>query len=141
MDGGSRLYVSGLSYRHASRGLDGYTHALLASLADRLLNSHLGHQAQGASIDPFHTFLGGLDEQRSKVSAATLGDAAQNRTATGTVLPWDETEPGAEVPSSIRGLTGADRGDGAVEISGPTPGTLISRRQLPSRWLISSISW
>src|SRR5829696_8993020 len=40
--------------RRAGRGLDGNTHAPLASLADKLTGSHLGHQARGALISPFH---------------------------------------------------------------------------------------
>jgi hypothetical protein len=54
---GSRGYVSGLFDRLAGRGLDGSTRAPLASLADRLLGNHLGHQAQSASINPFHALL------------------------------------------------------------------------------------
>ena len=40
--------------RRAGRGLDGNTHAPLISLPERPPSSHLGHQIQGASIDPFH---------------------------------------------------------------------------------------
>jgi hypothetical protein len=33
---------------------DGNTHVPLVSLPDRLTSIHLGHQAQGTFIDPFH---------------------------------------------------------------------------------------
>jgi hypothetical protein len=54
VDSGSRRYVSGLFDRRAGRGLDGYTNAWLASLADRFLKNHLRRQALSACIDPFH---------------------------------------------------------------------------------------
>ena len=40
--------------RLAGRGLDGSTHAPLISLPAKLPGSRLGHQIQGASINPFH---------------------------------------------------------------------------------------
>ena len=40
--------------RLSGRGLDGSTHAPLISLPARLPGSRLGHQIQGASINPFH---------------------------------------------------------------------------------------
>ena len=54
---GSRLYVSGLSDRHAGRGHDGNTHAPLISLADRSSSDHLGYQTLGAFLGPFHAVI------------------------------------------------------------------------------------
>lgn len=51
--------------RLAGRGLDGNTRALLASLPDRPTSGHLGHQAQGAQIHPFHAcFVANFGERR-----------------------------------------------------------------------------
>jgi hypothetical protein len=58
--------------RHAGRGLDGNTHAPLISLADRPTSSRLGHQIQGASINPFHAIPQSRTRSRGQLDRRDL---------------------------------------------------------------------
>src|SRR4051794_38719857 len=48
--------------------------------------------------------LGGLDEQGAQVTIAPFGDAPQDRSASGAVLPWHQPKPGAKVAPSLEGV-------------------------------------
>ena len=199
--------------RRAGRGLDGNTHAPLISLAERPPSGHLGHQIQGAFIDPFHAVPQSRTGRRPRLDRRGLevgieglvvaqdapGDAGQLvGQRDGELVPVQplgcrfepgaEAEPGPVVAAASGGPSrpGSNRvrryllprlemrpridrppvlycrgtrpsqapksrprskaspvpmaATIAVEISGPMPGTLISRRQLASFWPISSIS-
>jgi hypothetical protein len=51
-----------------------------------------------------------LDEQGPEVLSSALGDAPQDGSAAGAVLPWNETKPHAEVLTNFEHLAGADGG-------------------------------
>src|SRR5262249_35658576 len=51
-----------------------------------------------------------LDEQGPEVLASSLGDAAQNRSATCAVLTWDKTKPCSEVTPALECLAGTNGG-------------------------------
>jgi hypothetical protein len=51
-----------------------------------------------------------LHEQDPQVAIAALGYLAQDRTIAGRHLPWDEPQPGGEVPTFGEGITSPDRG-------------------------------
>src|SRR5262245_39051016 len=55
--------------------------------------------------------LGSLDEERSQVTAAALGDATQDGASSGAVLAGHQAEPGTEVSAAIERFTGADGSD------------------------------
>ena len=63
-----------------------------------------------------------LDQQRAQVLAASLGDAAQDRSPAGAVLSRHEAEPGAKVAPAVKSLAGADRGDKAGRDQRPDAG-------------------
>ena len=50
-----------------------------------------------------------LDQQRAQIFATPLGDAAQDRPATGAVLSRHDAEPGTKIAPAFKSLTGADR--------------------------------
>src|SRR5215510_7490560 len=55
--------------------------------------------------------VGGLDEQRSQILAAPLGETSQNWSPAGAVLPRYEAEPGAEVAPPFERFARSDRCD------------------------------
>src|SRR5438552_11937118 len=55
--------------------------------------------------------VGRLDEERAQILAAALGDAPEDRLATGAVLPGHETQPRAKVTAAFEGLARAYRRD------------------------------
>src|SRR5262245_31122537 len=50
-----------------------------------------------------------LDQQHAQVSATPLGDAAEDRSSSGAVLPWHKAEPGGKIAAAVERLPGADR--------------------------------
>lgn len=61
--------------------------------------------------------IGGLDEQRSQIFAATLGDTSQNRSTAGAVLAGHEADPGAEVASAFERFVGSNRRDHHLDLA------------------------
>jgi hypothetical protein len=60
-------------------------------------------------VGPHQDNVRRLNEERSEVSAPSLGDAAQDRFAARAVLAGNETEPCAEIPPAIEGFTCSNR--------------------------------
>ena len=63
--------------------------------------------------------IGRLDEERAQVPAAALGDASEDRLATGAVLPGHKAEPSAEVTAALEARGLAFRGPFLQYAKGP----------------------
>ena len=50
-----------------------------------------------------------LDQQRAQIFAASLGNAAKDRSTAGTVLSRHEPQPGGKIATALESLTAADR--------------------------------
>jgi hypothetical protein len=75
-----------------------------------------------------------------QILATPLGDAAEDRPPAGAVLSWYEAPPGGKIAPRSKASPLPIAAIIAVEISGPTPGTLVNWRHLASARLRASIS-
>ena len=98
---GSRLYVSGLSDRHAGRGHDGNTHAPLISLADRSSSDHLGYQTLGAfQLGPFQRD-GISKSRRQRTTPVEPGPSRASSAAVTSIRLSIEGAPGESTSPSV----------------------------------------
>jgi len=90
---------------------------------------------------PHQNDVCGLHEQCSQVFVATFGDLAQDRAIPRRLLLRHQPQPGAEITSLLEASAPLPMAATmALEIIGPTPGTVISRWQLLSCSASASIS-
>ena len=68
-----------------------------------------GSDRYAFTLDPQHGRSCAVDEDFSQIDVASLADAEQLSLTSGRILPWNNAEPGGELPTPAEGCAVADR--------------------------------